>query len=67
MSEPTVQLHCRVPQSVYNRARRAAIGKHTLGALVADALVRYMDDADSSVPQVNEIAAAVLRMLKERL
>ncbi len=65
MTEKTVQLHCRVPESVYKDIRNAAKGKHALGGLVSEALVAYLSSQNQDI--ADTIAEAVLRKLKERL
>lgn len=66
-TEPTVQLHCRVPKSVYEAARASAEGKHALGALVSEALQAHLGFLSRYAASSDEIAEAVLAALKGRL
>ena len=61
----TVALHCRIPESVYIKARAKAEGKHALGQLVSDALQAHLGFLERNTPE--EVAKAVIQALKERL
>ena len=64
-NEPTVGMHCRIPESTYKRAKALCGGAHGLGNFVNEALKAYMNR--STEPSINALAEAMLRKLKEKL